>query len=140
MNFTFNIKIPVDTKEETPLVQELELAEGIVYNFQILSASGTNGYVYCYITDIYGNMVYPKNPNGAYKLWGQTIEGKYPACSYMLAGSNMKLKFIGYSPGSSYDHTITVSFWIVKKEEIPFLEKASKKEIAGFLSGIKEGK
>ena len=141
MNFTFNINVPANTLENSPVVQEMDLSEGVVYNFQVLSSTGTNGLVYCYVRDKYSNMVYPKNPNGVYKLWGTPIEGKYPACGFDLTGTNMKLYFVGYSPGSSYDHVITVSFWIIKKEDLPFLEKATKKEISGFLTGLKkEGK
>ena len=140
MNFVFNINIPANTPESDPVVQDLNLHAGIIYSFQLLSSPGVNGLVYCYLTDIFGNMVYPRNPfpEGVYKLRGYLIEGRYPACKYDLRGTKSTLRFVGYSPGTDYDHVITTSFWIVRGEDIPFLEKASKEEISGFLSGMKE--
>ena len=128
MNFTFNITVPAGTPEDNPIKYRMALARGILYEFQILSKPGTNGEVFCYIQDTFGRKIFPRNPDGVYKLWGQTIHGKYPACMYELKGMNMFLDFVGYSPNASYDHVITISFWIVPEDLIPCLKKSTQEE------------
>jgi len=123
MNFTFNITIPDHTPKENPIVEILKLDKGIVYDFEIISSPGCNGEVYCYITDLFDNKIFPRNPDGVYKLWGQIIKGRFPSCKFELTGTHMDLKFIGYSPNANYDHAITISIWIVKKEDISELKQ-----------------
>lgn len=137
MNFSFNITIPAGTPQDDPYTYIMKLDRGIVYDFEIISSTGCNGEVYCYITDLFDNKIFPRNPDGVYKLWGQVIKGRYPSCKFKLTGTNMHLKFVGYSPDASYDHTITVSFWIVKDEDIPLLEKATSfEEISGLIKNL----
>ena len=139
MNFTFPINIPAGTPESNPLKYEMKLSAGIVYDFELIFSSACNGEVYCYITDIYGNKVFPRNPDGIYQLWSPPIRGRYPSCKYRLTGQDMNLIFVGYSPGASYDHIITVSWWIVSEDDIPILQQTAK-EISGlknFIEGIR---
>ncbi len=141
MNFTFNIEIPAHTPKENPLEYIMRLDKGIVYDFQIISSAGCNGEVFCYITDLFDNKIFPRNPDGVYQLWGQEIKGRYPSCKFKLTGTNMNLKFIGYSPNADYNHVVAVSFWIVKEDDIPLLEKVSSiQEMSGLISNIRGGR
>jgi len=142
MNFNFNITVPAGTPADNPVRQVLRLDKGLVYTFEILCAPGVNGEVYCYIEDPWGNKVFPRNPDGVYKLWGSApIRGEYPACKYRLTGENMNLVFVGYSPNAQYDHVITVSFWIVRESDIPLLERIEETgDLGSILRKVFEGR
>jgi len=143
MNFNFNITIPHGTPEDNPYIYTLELGKGVIYDFRLYATTGCNGEVYCYITDIFNNKIFPNNQDGVYQLWGGTIESKFPSCKYELTGDNMTMYFKGYSPNTTYDHVINVSIWVVSKEDLPYLLSANKHEfnssLKGFLNGFING-
>ena len=141
MNFNFNITIPHGTPEDNPYIYEMNLGKGVIYDFKLLSNIGCNGEVYCYITDVFNNKIFPNNQEGVYQLWGGIIESKFPSCKYELTGDNMTMYFKGYSPNAIYDHVINISIWVVSKEDLPYLLSANKQDfgnaLKGFINGFK---
>ena len=134
MNFSFEVTVPAGTPENNPITVTWHLAEGLIYEFSLLSYVGTNGYVFCRIEDVFCRPVFPHNPNSYYRLYGQEIWARYPSCKYRLTGRNMDLIFKGWAPDAQYDHVITANFWIVKPEDIPVLYH-NKEELRGLLNG-----
>ena len=139
MNFNFNITVPHGTSIDNPFKYEMNLGKGVIYDLKLSSTAGCGGEVFCYITDIFNNSIFPNNQEGVYQLWGGTIESKFPSCKYELTGDNMTMYFKGYSPNAVYDHMINVSIWVVSNEDLPYLLSANKHEFSNSLKGFING-
>jgi len=118
MAFPFHVTIPAGTPEENPIRETLIVEPGIIYKIHIISSWGTNGEVFCKLEDIYGRQILPVKEGSYFRLWGQVIEAKYPAIQFEAKGDKTRIVFVGWSPGTQYDHVVDVTFWIASDVDV----------------------
>jgi len=102
--FTKQITIPADTKEANPKEEEILVEEPFVTTIEIDFPGGCCGMVYLRI--YYGIKKYwPDNSGGFFSADDYTIT--FPVYKN-LPSTRTTLKLVGWSPGTSYNHTLTV--------------------------------
>jgi len=116
--YQFDLKIPADTPEEEPFEVEAEIEEEVLVRGLVIFPPGCRGMVYSKI--MYGQLQIAPRPFGsAFKGDGVVIPFELWR---VLPDRPTKLRLLGWSPGTSYDHTITyylialpywVAFWYV---------------------------
>jgi len=119
MIFNYNITIPANTPQNNPIRRVLKLTYGIIHFLEILSSYGCAGMVYCAIYEG-EHQVFPTNPDDYFRLTGVPIQGRefYPIVNFPF-----ELEFRGWSPGTRYEHVVTVRLWMLRPWELmPFSE------------------
>ena len=126
MFYDFSVTVPANTLDSAPVSQQLKLTEGVVQKVSILFPPGPHGMVKVRIMSD-GHQLLPTNPEGYFASDNEiiNIDEWYP----LGAGSNV-LRIIASSPGTSYDHTISGRFGVLRPEEI--------EAQSGLMSGIKK--
>jgi len=114
--YTIDITVPADTQQTSPKEETVEIREEVVVSVECHFPPGCRGMVYtaCY----YGEeQIFPR-PHGSYLHGdGETIRWQE---YYELPEKPCILTIRAWSPGTSYDHTITwrinalpknIAFW-----------------------------
>ena len=112
MIYEYDLVLPADTKEATPEPLVMQLTHGIIHRVEISFPSGCNGQVKVVIRRAL-HQVFPTNPDGQLKANGFTISGPV---WYELEEAPYQLEAYGWSPDTSYDHTITIRLYIERRE------------------------
>lgn len=121
MFYDFSFTIPVNKAKASPHTEAVKLCHGIIHRVEIGFPPGCAGLVNCVIKEGL-HQHWPTNPEGSFKADGYTI------------GFNEHLEFtrepyiltlVGWSPGTTYPHTIEVRIGIllarVLMPERPFI-------------------
>ena len=117
MFYDFSLTIPANTLESAPLERDLQLAPGIIFRVSLLFPPGPHG------------MVKVKLRRGLHQVWPTDPEGYFASDDevvdfdehYPMDDMPYLLTFVGYSPGTTYDHTIAVRVGILATETVsPF--------------------
>jgi len=102
--WTKQITIPADTQESSPKEETLLVEERFVKDIEIDFPAGCNGMVKLRI--YYGIKKYfPDNEGGFFAADDYTI--KFPVYKN-LPEEKTTLRLVGWSPGTTYSHTLTV--------------------------------
>lgn len=114
MFYDFAITVPADTKEATPFSQELKLTAGVIQKVSLLFPPGPHGMVKVRIMDD-GHQFLPTNPDGYFATDDEAvnIDEWYP-----LDAEPFSLRAVGYSPGTTYSHTISIRIGVLRPEEV----------------------
>lgn len=112
MFYEFAVQVPAGTAIANPTTQELKLARGVIHRVEVEFRSGTDFRVGVRLYHE-GSQLYPTNRDGDFKADGRAIifDDHFP-----LDRAPFKLKFIGYSPTASYDHTIYIRIGVLEAE------------------------
>lgn len=108
---TWDITVTANTLDKTPIEQTLKLTKGVIVRCDVKYPAGCHGLVKARLF-YHTFQLIPLNK-------GEYITGDdetVPTETYFeLAAAPYSLKFEGSSPGTTYDHVITVRITIVPK-------------------------
>jgi len=114
MLFTADVVVPAGTEANSPKVQTLKIARGIISWVSVLFPPGCNGMVYCTIAH-HEHQIAPSTEQMTMSGNADPIEwNEYYKC-YQLPH---ELKIRAWSPGTTYDHTISVRVAILPREGV----------------------
>ena len=127
--YIVDLTVPADTSQTSPAEKTVKIEEEVIVKVMVHFPAGCHGYVYtaCY----YGEeQIFPR-PYGSYLHGdGETITWEE---YYELPESPCFLSIRGWSPGTSYDHTVTwrinalpkkyAFWWMVLDRFISFLAR-----------------
>lgn len=109
MVFNYQIRVPANTLKESPYKKTLPLTKGVIQQLDIFFPPGCSNMV-----DVAFNrglhQVYPTNPDGVFTGDGSNITGKD---FYYVKNVPYQLEIFAWSPGTSYDHIISVRLWML---------------------------
>jgi len=104
MSYNGTLTIPAGTSQAAPAESILVLNLGIITRVRILAPSGTAGKVGFQIWHK-ERPIYPRNREGYFTGDGNPI---VLDSEYILNEKPYSVRFVGWSPQASYDHTIYV--------------------------------
>ena len=108
MIFEYDITIPANTTEKDPVKQVMKLAEGVVHKVELTFPAGCNRAVLVVIRRAL-HQLWPTNPDGQLKANAYTIS--FPVF-YEMSEPPFELEAYGWSPGTTYQHIITIRLGI----------------------------
>ena len=112
MFYDFSFTIPANTPEVSPLLQDVKLTHGIIHRVEISFPAGPRHMVHLAIRRGL-NQLWPTNPDGSFNADNYTIIiNEY----YPLQTEPYILTLVGWSPGTTYNHTIQGRFGILPAE------------------------
>ena len=112
MVFEYDFTIPAGTPASAPAKLELRLARGIIHQLNVSFPAGSRGMVYLTLNRAL-HQVFPTNPDGQLKGEFFPIAG---AVYEELEEPPYKLEAHGWSPGTTYNHTVTIRLWLLPRE------------------------
>jgi len=112
MFFTWDILIPANTQESAPIEQYLRLSKGVITSVSVKFPSGCRGEVKVRLLHAEFQLV-PITKGEWITGDNETVETE---AYYELDEIPYTLKFIGFSTGTSYAHTVTVRISVLPKE------------------------
>ena len=121
MFYAWDITIPAGQAEAAPVTQILKLSKGVITRIDVKFPRGCHGLVKVHLLRDEFQLV-PLSRGEWVTGDSETVptEGYYE-----LVETPAQLKFVGCSPGTSYDHTVTVRVSILPKSVaslIPLME------------------
>lgn len=114
MLYTADITVPKNTAAASPHTETFKIAYGIITWVSVLFPPGCHGMVYCVILH-HEHQIAPSTENMAMRgdtfpvEWNEHHPSDQP-------GYELKVKL--WSPGTTYDHTVTVKVAILPREAI----------------------
>ena len=130
MLFTKSFVILTDHTIDSPLVDTIEIAHGVITRVSVFFPRGCHGLVYCKLQH-HGTTVFPSQENMYLMSDGYPIEWDEYYESYQPP---YLLKFVGWSYGTTYAHVITVRIAILPRKAI--LALATVDAIKGLVSSL----
>lgn len=117
MFYAWDIKITKGKKEEDPKIQILKLSKGVITRADIKFPPGCHGLVKVRLRR-YESQLAPLSRDEWVTGDGETVPTE---AYYELVEAPFQLKFVGCSPGTSYDHTVTVRMQVLPKPVATFM-------------------
>lgn len=114
MYYAFPITVTANTAKATPVEESLKLTKGVIVQVSIEIPSGCKGMVYLAIYRG-GQQVWPLNRGQAFNGHGVTI--KFPE-HYRISDQPLHLVARAWSPGTTYNHTLTIGFELLRPDEV----------------------
>jgi len=111
--YAWDITIPADTGEASPVTQLLKLTRGIIKRIDIRFPDGCHRMVKVRIFR-YESQLVPLSRDEWVTGDGETVPTEP---FYELLEAPYQLKFVGCSPGTKYKHTVTVRIQLLGEEE-----------------------
>lgn len=112
-DYNFTLTVPANTSKDTPQTVEMKLKRGAIASGLLQFPAGCHGLVYVVIVDG-KHQLYPANA-------GETYHGDNIAIpivgKHVLDSAPYKLWIKGWSPNTSYDHTIQLAIAILEEGE-----------------------
>jgi hypothetical protein len=112
--FEYPLAIEADTAEADPATVDCLLSAGTVIGVSVQFPAGCAGMVYVSIWRG-DHQVWPVNLDEA--ISGDNTVVSFPT-SYDLADQPFAFEARGWSPGATYDHTVTLRFSLLSLEEV----------------------
>lgn len=113
MLFSFPITIPANTPANNPTTQTLKLDLGVITTVGIRFAAGCHGMVQVRLLKDESILV-PLNKDTWLNGDDETVNNDV---YYEFTSTPYELKFVGSSPGTTYDHTVLVRINVLSAEE-----------------------
>ncbi|MBW2559546.1 MAG: hypothetical protein JRE40_01700 [Deltaproteobacteria bacterium] len=117
MFFAWDITVSANTAEASPKTQILKLSKGVITRADIKFPSGCHGMVKVRLFRWEAQLV-PLSRDEWVTGDGETVKTE---AYYELVEMPYQLKFVGASPGTNYDHTITVRVTVLPKAVATFM-------------------
>lgn len=114
MFYDFAFTVPANTLEATLVSQELKLTAGVIQQVKLLFPPGPHGMVKVKIMDGI-HQVLPTNPDGYFATDDEVLNIDE---HLEVDPSHNSLTAVGYSPGTTYDHTISIRIGILRPEDV----------------------
>lgn len=109
MFYDFALTIPAATAEASPASVTMKLTAGIIYAVKLLFPPGPHGMVKLRIRHGLHQLL-PTNPDGYFASDDEVINiDEY----YELKPGQAELTAVGYSPGTTYPHTVAIRVGIL---------------------------
>lgn len=112
MIYEYDLVVPANTLLTSPASVKLVLCHGIIHKLEVSFPPGCHNTVKVVIQRAL-HQVWPTNPDGQLKSNAYTIS--YPEW-YPLEEAPYELTAYGWSPGTSYSHTISIRIGIERRE------------------------
>ena len=126
MFYDFAVVVPANTLESAPKEKTLKLTSGVIQKVSILFPPGPHGMVMLKLLEG-GHQFLPTNPEGYFATDDEVLDIDE---FHELTSEPYSLKAVAYSPGTTYNHTISIRIGILRPEEV---EKAS-----GLMTALKK--
>lgn len=110
MYYDYAITVTANTLESAPKKQILKLAKGIIHRVEVEMYPGCHRYVGCRLY-YHNHQIYPRNLDGEFKTDGYTIA--FDDYQEILR-EPYEVEFRGYSPTSTYDHTVVIRVGVLE--------------------------
>jgi len=116
--YDYSFKIPLNTTKEAPHEEEIYLPPGVIHRIEVGFPAGCKGTAH--VTMRHGlNQLWPTNADGSFNADGYTIVINE---FYVIRTEPFILTLMGWSPGTTYPHTIEIRIgvlpsWILMPEE-----------------------
>jgi len=121
MIYEYDLAIPANTLATAPVSQEMPLARGIIHKIELSYPAGCNNMVLVALKRGL-HQVSPLNTQGQHKSNFHTISF---ATWYEMLDLPYQLEAYGWSPGTTYSHTVTIRIGILPKEVLMPEDKAT---------------
>ena len=116
MSYAWDITIPANTPCNDPITKILKLDKGTISKVGIKFPSGCHGMVKVRLYR-YEQQLVPLNRDGWITGDDEVVEYRL---FYPLTEKPYELKFVGCSPGTNYDHTVTVRIEVQPLEHVSY--------------------
>ncbi len=112
MYYDYAIVVPANTLAAAPVVERLKLTKGVIHRIEVGFPAGCQGMVYLALGNE-GAQLWPLTRGCAFNAedYNIPIDERYE-----LAAAPFELEARAWSPGTSYQHTITVRVGVLSKE------------------------
>jgi len=110
--YDFSFTVPANTTKASPYQEHIKLTHGIIHRVELGFPGGCAGEVHCVIKRGL-HQVWPTNPDGSLNADKFTIVFNE---FYPLLHRPYILTLQGWSPGTTYPHTIELRFGILPPE------------------------
>lgn len=111
MFWAFNITILAGTTEKAPKKQTLKLSKGVITSLDVKYPAGCHGMVQVRLLR-YESQLVPLSRDEWLTGDDETV---HTEGFYELTAKPYQLKFVGSSPGTTYDHTVSVRVLVLPK-------------------------
>jgi hypothetical protein len=118
MGYAWDITIPADTEDTEPVKRTLELQSGIITRIGCKFPAGCHGMVKIRITRGGVQNVFPLATDGY--ITGDDEEA-FQTYYFPFEDLKHELYFEGWSPGTTYSHTVTVRITVLPRYVASFL-------------------
>ena len=129
MIYEYDLTVPANTPAADPVSVDMALSPGIIHRLEVSWPAGCNNMVHIAVKRGL-HQVWPTNPDGTLK--GNMYTLSIPVW-YELEDYPANLEAYGWSPGASYNHTVTIRLAIERREilqpadaSLPILQKLSR--------------
>lgn len=112
MIFESDLTVSANTQQASPAELEMDLTHGIIHRLEVWFPPGCRGQVKVVISRN-GHQLWPTNADGQLKADAFTIS--FPVW-YELEDRPYKVWVRAWSPGTSYDHNITIRLGVQRRE------------------------
>ena len=112
MIYTGNITIPANTPSSSPVREEIQVVNGLVYKIEIEFPPGPEGTTHIVINDG-GFQVWPSSPGIDFASDGYTISFDD---TYLKTIDPLTFQIYGYNTDTENEHTIQVRIGMVSKD------------------------
>lgn len=106
MRYTIEVTVPADTPQSEPYEQRIKIEVGTLTSCMVRFLPGCHNQVYITIQDAFFQLI-PITPGSS--LYGDNVTYEIPL-NYELTSKPYELIIRGWSPGTNFEHTITVWF------------------------------
>ena len=135
MDYVFHLLIGANTGADEPEEQEVDVGVGIIHLVEIEIPRGCNGMVYGAVRQGL-HQVWPSNPDGAYRSDGRVYSTRE---HYPIVRDAPSLTIQGWSPGTTYPHTVQFRFSVLPREVMePWREQVSLLTKIAKIFGVKK--
>ncbi len=114
MIFSKDLTVPANTPATAPVSAVMQLSQGIVHRVEVGFPAGCHAAVLVTINRAI-HQVWPDNPDGALKGDNWTISVD---TWYELDQPPYELTVLCWSPGTTYEHTVTVRLVVDRREDL----------------------
>ena len=112
MIYEYDLTVPANTPANAPAILDMPLAQGVIHKIAVVFPAGCRHQVKVIIRRAL-HQVWPTNPDGQLKGDFFPIEGPV---WYELDEAPFKLEAYGWSPDTTFNHTVTIRLWLQRKE------------------------
>lgn len=112
MYYSYPVVVPANTPESSPVVTRIKLTAGVLHRVECVFPAGCRGMVHLAIQH-QGSQQWPQTQGYSFAAEGFTIgiDDRYE-----LPADINELVAIAWSPGTTYQHTLTVRVGVLPKE------------------------
>lgn len=109
MYYDVSFTVPAGRTKDLPYEEEVKLCRGIIYRVEVGFPPGCVGMVHLQIRQAV-HQIWPTNPQGSFNANGYTVA--FDEQQELLVEPYI-LQLVGWSPGTTYPHTLEIRFGVL---------------------------